>query len=239
MKKCIVQYWIPAGDYKEPDYNNLLKDQPLSEISARSFKSYAEKHGADFVRITEKKLDWKHPTFERFDLWLNDDWWKEYDEIMYTDSDVFAMPWAPNIFDMYPDPNTFKYCHYPRIETATTQAQYDAFYHGLYTDCTLEQVKAKAFQTGVFILTKKAREIMKPFVNRYKELDKYQDGEILNWATIKSEVPITKMNEWFNFKNAHFDNKPKIYFFHAAGRKKGVKRGLGGIRQYLKKHGLV
>jgi len=239
MKKCIVQYWIPADTYKEPEYNNLLKDQPLNEVSARSFQNYADKCGVDFIRITDKKLDWKHPTFERFDLWLNDDWWKDYDEIMYTDSDVFAMPSAPNIFQMYPQKETFKYCRYPRIETANTQAQYDSFYHGLYTDCSLEQVKLKGFQTGVFMLTKKAREIMKPWIAKFKQLGEYQDGEILNWATIKSDVPVTKMNEWFNFKNAHVENKPKIYFFHAAGRKKGKKGQEEGIRKFLKKNGIV
>jgi hypothetical protein len=164
---------------------------------------------------------------------------EKFIKIMYTDSDVFAMPSAPNIFQMYPQKETFKYCRYPRIETANTQAQYDSFYHGLYTDCSLEQVKLKGFQTGVFMLTKKAREIMKPWIAKFKQLGEYQDGEILNWATIKSDVPVTKMNEWFNFKNAHFENKPKIYFFHAAGRKKGKKGQEEGIRKFLKKNGIV
>ena len=30
-------------------------------------------------------------------------WWDKYDQIMYIDSDVFALPNAPNIFEEYPD----------------------------------------------------------------------------------------------------------------------------------------
>ena len=75
MKKCIVQYWIPSSEYSDPEYNNLLKEKEqknLVELSTKSFQDYAEKYGHDFIKITEKKINFKHPTFERFDLWLND-----------------------------------------------------------------------------------------------------------------------------------------------------------------------
>lgn len=238
-KNCIVQYWIPAKKYSNPDYNNLLQDQPLNKISSKSFKAYCKKYKIDYVEENRAKINWVHPTFERFDLWLNDKWWKTYDQILYADSDIFAMPWAPNIFEMYPDTDTFKYCHFSKIENAETQEHFDTFYHGLLkNECTLEEVRQKGFQPGLFILTKKSREIMKPWIEKFKELGDYHDGLILNWATIKSNVEITKMDEWFNYKNAHFRNKPKIYFFHAAGKKKGKADTQEGIRNYLKKHGL-
>ena len=112
MKKCIVQYWIPSSEYSEPRYNNLLQaneQKSLVKLSTKSFKKYADKYGHDFKRIDTKKIDFRHPTFERFDLWLDDSWWKEYDEIMYVDCDVFAMPDAPDIFQNYKSLDTFKF----------------------------------------------------------------------------------------------------------------------------------
>jgi len=241
VKKCIVQYWIQADQYSEPDYNELLKKSEefdadeFANRSARSFELYASKYNHDFVRITEKKLNYKHPTFERFDLWLDDHWWEKYDEIMYVDSDVFAMPDAPDIFTEYPDPNTLKVCEHTGFQKAETKEQIDYLYYGILKECLLEQVKQCGFQAGVFTITKEARDLMKPYIARYKELDDH-DGNILLWATIKSGVPLTRMTELFNYKNAHFKGRPPVYFFHAAGHKKLTH--YHGINSFLDKHGI-
>ena len=241
MKKCIVQYWIQADQYSEPDYNELLKKSEefdaneFASRSARSFRAYADKYGHDFIRIEKKKLDFKHPTFERFDLWLDDTWWEKYDEIMYVDSDVFAMPDAPDIFKQYPGSGTLKVCDHPGFQQAKEDDQIEHIYHGLLKECTLEQVKQKGFQAGVFIITKEARDLMKPHIAKYQELNDH-DGHILLWATIKSGVPLTRMTELYNFKNAHMKRKPKVYFFHAAGHKKLTQ--YHGINSFLDKNGI-
>ena len=241
MKKCIVQYWIQADQYSEPDYNALLKKSRVFDAdkfasrSARSFQAYADKYGHDFIRIEKKKLDFKHPTFERFDLWLDDTWWEKYDEIMYTDSDVFAMPDAPNIFSEYPDSTSLKVCDYAKFQKADRQDQIDSFYVDLLKECTIEECKQSGFQPGVFILTKSARDTMKPFIEQFKKLNDH-DGNILLWSTIKSGVPITRMNELYNFKNAHMIGRPKVYFFHAAGHKK--KSHSHSINSFLRKNGI-
>ena len=241
MKKCIVQYWIQADQYSEPDYNALLKNSEefnaneFADRSARSFQSYADKYGHDFIKIEKKKLDFKHPTFERFDLWLNNTWWEKYDEIMYVDSDVFAMPDAPDIFAQYPTQGTLKVCTHPGFQGATEQEHFDHIYHGLLKECTLEQVIQNGFQAGVFIITKKAKDIMKSHIAQYKELNDH-DGHILLWATIKSGVPLTRMTELYNFKNAHMRGKPKVHFFHAAGHKKSKQ--FHSINSFLDRNGI-
>ena len=238
MKKCIVQYWIPSSQYSDPEYNNLLqeKDQhSLAEISKRSFETYAEKYKHDFIRIEEKKIDFKHPTFERFDLWLDDAWWNQYDEIMYVDSDVFALPTAPDIFANYPITKTFKVCNHPAFQLATEQEQIEHIHHGLLKQLPLDSVKWYGFQPGVFILTKTARDIMKPFIEQFRNLNDH-DGHILMWACIKSKVPLTRMHEYYNYKNAHFKGHPEIYFFHAAGHKKLAQEDR--IKTYLESKGI-
>lgn len=239
MKKCIVQYWIPSSEYTDPGYNNLLqaKDQKkLVEISTKSFKKYANKYGHDFKRISEKKINFRHPTFERFDLWLDDSWWKEYDEIMYVDCDVFAMPEAPDIFQHYKSLDTFKVCDHPAFQKATLPGQIDLIHHGLLQKCKLDEVKHYGFQPGVFILTKPARDIMRPYIEKFKELNDH-DGHILIWACIKSKVTLTRMSQYYNYKKAYFKGHPESYFFHAAGHKKLVDSDR--VLKFLKSKGLL
>jgi hypothetical protein len=121
------------------------------------------------------------------------------------DSDVFAMPTAPDIFAQYPAQGTLKVCVHPGFQLATEQEQIDHIYSGLLKECTIQQVTQNGFQAGVFIITKEARELMKPYIAKYKEL---------------SGVPLTRMTELYNFKNAFMKNKPSVHFFHAAGHKK-------------------
>ena len=233
-RNCIVQYFIDPFKYSQPKYNKLLTNQQdLANLSAKSFKNYAGKYDCDFIRITKPKLNHIHPTFERFDLWLNPGWWENYDQIMYVDSDVFALPNAPNIFEEYPDLESFKVCEYPTFKDAQLGEQTDVFYKGLLLQCKLRTVIKKGFQTGVFILTKKAVEVMKTWIELYKKLD-HHDAEILIWATIKSNVKITKMNEYYNHKNAHMRGHPKVYFFHAAGHKKEKQKD--SILTFLQKN---
>ena len=238
MKKCIVQYWIPSSQYTDPEYNNLLqeKDQHrLVELSTMSFEKYARKHGYDYKRISKKKIDFKHPPFERFDLWLDDSWWEQYDEIMYVDCDVFAMPTAPGIFENYRSLDSFKVRNHPAFQMATEPDQISHIYHGLLEKCELDEVKWYGFQPGVFILTKNARDIMKPYIEQFKDLDDH-DGHILIWACIKSKVPLTRMSQYYNYKNAHFKGHPDVYFFHAAGQ--GKLNQEDKIINFLKEKGI-
>ena len=76
---------------------------------------------------------------------------------------------------------------------------------------------------------------MKPYIEQFKELDDH-DGHILMWACIKSKVPLTRMHEYYNYKNAHFKGHPEIYFFHAAGHKKLAQEDR--IKTYLESKGI-
>ena len=239
MKKCIVQYWIPSSEYSEPRYNNLLQaneQKSLVKLSTKSFKKYADKYGHDFKRIDKKKINFRHPTFERFDLWLDDSWWKEYDEIMYVDCDVFAMPDAPDIFQNYKSLDTFKVCDHPAFQMATKPEQINHIYHGLLKKCKLDDVKYYGFQPGVFILTKPARDIMRPYIEKFKELDDH-DGNILIWACIQSKVTLTRMSQYYNYKKSHCKGHPQSYFFHAAGHKKHTQKSK--VIQFLKVQGML
>src|SRR6056300_365299 len=113
MRNLVIQYYIDTQKYTQPNYNNLLPS-PIEKYSAHSFEKYCIEFGLDYRRVTEPKINYKHPTWERFDLWTDPSWLESYDQIMYVDSDVVVVPGAPNVFDLYSDPNTFKFARYDR-----------------------------------------------------------------------------------------------------------------------------
>ena len=230
MKTAIVQYYINPALYTDPTYNNLLSNvDSLAGISCRSFQSYAEKYGADFHYITQPKLGYRHPTYERFDLWLDPDWWDRYDQILYVDSDVFAIPGAPNIFDQYPDLNTFKVCESAAWQNGRKELK------GVLATISLEEQMMYGFQTGVFVLNRKVVEQMRPWIAQYQDIDGH-DAHILIWSTVQSQVNIQRMDERFNNKRAYFRGRPPVYFFHAQGQKKSTHGER--IKQWLHNRGL-
>jgi hypothetical protein len=230
MKTAIVQYYINPAHYSDPDYNDLLSNQNvLVEISRRSFESYAQKYSIDFHHITEPKLRYRHPTFERFDLWLDPTWWDRYEQILYVDSDVFAMPGAPDIFAQYPDLNTFKICESPSWQNARKELK------GLLSGISEQEQKMYGFQTGVFMLTRNSAEQMRSWIAQYPTLDDH-DGHIMVWSAVQSQVPVERMDERFNNKRAYFHGRAPVYFFHAQGQKKSTHEQR--IKNWLHSQGL-
>lgn len=214
MRKAIVQYYIDTSHYSDPDYNNLSSnDRSLVSISRKSFESYAEKIGVDFLHIDKPKLNYKHPTFERFDLWLDNTWWQKYDQILYVDSDVFAMPDAPDVFETYPDLDTFKICESSGWQKGLKELS------GILEKISKQDQMKYGFQTGVFMLTKYSAQKMRPWISRYRELDDH-DGHIMVWSAVQSQVPVERMDWRYNYKRAYYTGHPEIYFFHAQGKKK-------------------
>jgi hypothetical protein len=82
MKNLVIQYYIDINKYSNPTFNNL-GPSPIEKYSSYSFKKYCDKYNIDYIKITEPKLGFKHPTWERFDLWCDRSWWDKYDQICY------------------------------------------------------------------------------------------------------------------------------------------------------------
>ena len=221
MRNLVIQYYIDIQKYTQPGYNNL-KPSPIEEYSTHSFKQYCGKFDLDYCRITEPKINFKHPTWERFDLWTDPSWWGRYEQIMYVDSDVVALPDAPNVFELYKDLDTFKFAKYDRYRKMPVDVHASSNRDTIFKDIDPRIIQKKRFQTGVFILTKKIAEEMLPTVKEYLKCED-DDGQFLNWAVMHSGVPCTEMDSKFNVKNNGQYRKDKIYFMHCAGGKKHKK----------------
>ena len=225
MKNLIIQYYIDTQLYSQPNYNNLGPND-MQRYSRHSFELYAQRHGLEFERITKAKLSYKHPTWERFDLWLDPTWLDQYDQIMYVDSDVIAMPHAPNIFSIYTNTKSFKAANYARYRQLDLGLQHDKKTNpgGLFDQISSERMRQVRFQTGVFILNKRSAETSLPWVKQYKDIDakfNCDDGAFLNWAIMASNVAYEDMHsDWNVKKNGQKIDYSKPNFLHCAGGKK-------------------
>ena len=196
MKTAIVQIYVDPTSYSNP--NLMPKFDDLSKVSFDLAKKYSQKINAEYFLITDARINYIHPTYERFTLFEDPYWTDNFDQILYLDSDVFIYDTAPNIFEMYPSLNNFKVCqHWSEV-----RFKHKGVRHG--------------FNAGVFILTKYSRNIMLPHLN-YKRIPQYKhDNEALIDCVINSKVEIETMDALFNAKNW-----PDAYFCHAWG---GAKR---------------
>ena len=103
-KNAIVQIFIPAKGWEQEAHLNWQNNEVIN-LSTQLTRYYAKKNNADYFLITKGKIFFKHPTWERFQL-FEDEWINNFKNILYLDTDVF--PWinAPNIFN-YIDNNSF------------------------------------------------------------------------------------------------------------------------------------
>ena len=170
MKNLIIQYYIDINLYTQPNFNNL-GPSPAEQYSSHSFQLYCKKYGIDYLKITKPRLSFKHPTWERFDLWMDRSWWDKYDQILYVDSDVFALPHAPNIFEKYSNLETFKGAEYTKFRrTDAVGAKALVHNNPLLSDIPGDLIQKKSIQPGVFMLNKKSSEQMLPYISDYKNM---------------------------------------------------------------------
>ena len=234
MKNLIIQYYIDINLYSQPGFNGISAS-PVEKYSEYSFKKYCAKFGHDFLRVTKPTFGYKHPTWERFALWFNSEWLDKYDQILYVDTDVFALDHAPDIFALYSDLDAFKSPAYRKYRCSSNKSIEIMTANTILKDCDPDKVRRTFFQSGVWMLTKKSRDVMMPWVERYKEFSgtgpvnigglevDCDDGQFLNWAVIESGVKYQDMNTYFNVKNNGLKKDwlyEKTYFLHVAGGKK-------------------
>ena len=229
MRNLVIQYYIDTQKYSQPNFNNLYAS-PMEAYSRYSFQVYCKKFNIDYLRITEPKLGFKHPTWERFDLWVDRTWWDKYDHILYVDSDVMAFAHAPNIFDQYPTiDNKLKTAYYPKFRQAGDEgAKQNQRVNPLADRYTGAQIRTRFVQPGVIMLNKINTEFMLPWVSKYKDItdNRIDDGMFLNSCIVDSNVPLLDMDRMWNHKNngERFDYD-RVKFLHCAGGKKH-KRGV-------------
>ena len=213
MKNCVVQFYMEPTGFSQPDFVNIKVNKELLEYSKKSSKLYADKCGADYVLINKPKINHIHPTFERFDLFFNMEWWKKYEHILYLDTDVICWTDAPDIFKIYTNKETFKVCEdrIARKKSASWHEQREK--DTILSHVDPEVLRTKRFNAGVFMLNEHSAKIIGKHL-KYKEYND-DDNRILIHAVLSSGASTEFMDWRFNKKNG-----VKSWFGHGYGQQK-------------------
>ena len=194
MKNIIVQIFINKKDWEEEDRLNWQNDE-VFELSQILVKYYASQIGAEYYLITKSKINFKHPTWERFQL-FSEEWVNKYSNILYLDTDVFTWPWAPNIFEFIKNDsfNVAKHCN-------------NAIFNG-----------QPGFNTGVYCFNKEVSSKLSKYISREKWMNRFasdplwEDGKELNTITRYPDIKVNWMSKKWNAKNDE-----RGYFTHLWG----------------------
>lgn len=211
MKNLIVQIYCSLDNFSEP--NRLKPHDEIKEISTYLASNYAKRHSAEYVLLEDVYINFRHPTYERFRLWEEDYWLDTYDKVMYLDTDVFCWPSAPNIFDEYPD-DRFKVAKHWSWRESTNP---DLKLEGDFIGYKHKQLNDISFNAGMFILTKKSRDLMVPFLRYRDSRFESDDSKILHRLVLDSRIDLQILDRKWNAKNMTEDFS---YFSHLWGSMK-------------------
>jgi len=215
MKNLIVQIFINKKGWEHEHRLDAQSDEVLA-LSNILVKNYAKINGADYKLITEPKINFKHPTWERFQL-FEETWTRKYDNVLYLDTDVFTWPTAPNIFNYIKDDS---------FNVVTN------FYNKHFNNFPM-------FNAGVFVLNKNCSNHMRKFISKdiwndnFKKDPEWEDSKELNLLVQKSGVKLNWLDHKWNRKN-----KPDGYFSHLYGNIKKLNPNMPSIvaaREIVKK----
>ena len=211
--KAVVQFDIPIElyDVEKPTIIKTTQDW-VAKYSKHSFETYCKKYGHEYILVTTPKVGYCHPTWERLDFWLDPSWFEKYDEILYVDTDVYALPTAPDIFEESARLDCFKRIPYWKADNPQDPSSI------LYE--VKDRFKEIAFQPGVFLLNKTVAQATAEYIKQYKDERFPDDGVLVNYAIAKSTVEIQNINQKFNVKllDTHLSMKAlPVFFFHAFG----------------------
>ena len=138
MKNVIVQIFMDKKGWEEENRLDAQSEQVLF-LSNVLVKHYAKKINSDYKLITKPIINFKHPTWERFQL-FDDQWINNYDNILYLDTDVFTWPEAPNIFELL-DNTAFNIVKHCNNKTYNGHPMFNAGVFAINKSCAIEMRK--------------------------------------------------------------------------------------------------
>ena len=215
MKNVIVQIFMDKKGWEEENRLDAQSEQVLF-LSNVLVKHYAKKINSDYKLITKPIINFKHPTWERFQL-FDDQWINNYDNILYLDTDVFTWPEAPNIFELLDNTalNIVKHCN-------------NKTYNG-----------HPMFNAGVFAINKSCAVEMRKFIKKENWLKRFvidptwEDSKELNTIYQTANIKSNWLESKWNMKN-----DPDAFFTHMWGNQKKLFPNMPAIikaKNYVKK----
>ena len=215
----------------------MIGDASIYPLVQTNFKHYAHRCDADFICIT-KDLD-KDVTFAFNNKLHLGPLIKDYEDVLFLDSDIFITQHAPNIFEQFTNPMVF----YGFNEGAYRPSRIKQFKkikklspHKLHLKTTWEGLLKRHtiyFNSGVWKLSKPNFHLLScdDYVNIKTTQDhSFPDQNVINYNIFRHQVPFYCLPETYNYMGflrpkerpspktqKRFHNRIYAHFIHYAG----------------------
>lgn len=183
----------------------------LGKLTHPTFKSYADRIGADFKCISEQKISQTTPHWEKFQISSLLD---EYDRIIYLDTDIIVRDDCPDLFDVVPEDCLGAFDESRFVERSKEMMidickQYEV---------TLPSWDGKYFNTGVLVISQIHREL---FIKPEKEIFSFWEQSYLNMMIAKLRIKMHDLDYKFNRMTCMDiftgEERHESYMIHYAG----------------------
>ena len=238
MKNCVIQIDIDFSEFGDETHVgrrsfNHEHMKTLTQCSNRLAELYSQKFNSDYHLITshflpKEEQEYYNPGISKMQLFLDNKWIDQYDNILYVDTDAFIWPWAPNIFEQCHD-EAFNVVYLPQ-ESKDKGLLRKHRNHAKLAGLTLKEDMYidYNFNTGVFVINRYAYDKINEILINYPGLFfEYKGDQLLLNAICFSEntdINLRFLDSRFNSEwRKSFKIARKHYVTHFWGRKKTKK----------------
>lgn len=185
--------------------------QKMAEITHPSIKKYAEKIGADFLNLSEKKIAQTTPHWEKFQIF---DLLSKYNRILYLDTDLIVREDCPNLFDEVDESKLGMFNEAPFTDRSKELLidvcrQYNV---------KLDSWNGKYFNSGVMVISKRHKNL---FRKPQKEVFNFYEQSYLNMMIAKQDIYMHELDYKFNrmtcMDRVTGEERHGSYIIHYAG----------------------
>lgn len=221
---------------------------PMYHLSEKSIRRYAKKIGADFIKqdtpsldvdceISPKRFKAKAQRLAWIQKFYIFDLLKQYDRVLYLDSDILVTPHAPDIFEKYRDERTIYMSSESKYGSKTDDAFNIFSVLGKVSDWPLDERHntLKYYNSGAILFSKTSQIDRHVNINEVKSI--FNDIELLdqtyiNYLIFKHHLIHDDIDDKFNWTALFCDHATRFsaYFIHHNHKGFGKNR-IGTFRQ--------
>lgn len=195
VKKAIITLVI--GQQYQNTWRNICR---------RGWQAYCERHGYELIAI-DKRLDTSERANKRSPAWqklliLGQDWAKDYERIVWVDSDILINPMAPSIVEEAPEDKIgcIDEAAYPSLKDhkaviASKRVNDTSGDPELFHTCAGLPRYQHIVQTGVMVLSPRHRELLEHTYNAYEDVG---PGPFYEMRSLSHEIQKAGLQHWIN-----------------------------------------
>lgn len=162
--------------------------QKIAELTHPTFKAYAEKIGAEFLNIDEKKISQTTPHWEKFQIF---DLLNKYERILYVDTDVLIREDCPDLFKEVPE---YKLGIFNEASFTDRSKELIIDICKSY-DVKLQKWNGKYYNSGIMVISRCHKYLFK---KPEKEIFNFYEQSYLNMMIAKDDIIIHELPYKFN-----------------------------------------